>query len=524
MYKYIACIYSGKFDGFVEDNLELLEGFLKTKNRSKVFFTAEQYQIATMFFVQQKELKKARKVIDEALTRFDDTNEEFLLLDSLVDYCSNNMEASSAKASRYYSQTNNPVFLLQMSAIAAINGNYSDSEEKFEQFVVEYKYDYYNICERYLHFALFLNSHIFEDKEEKDESFMERSVLIKKSINKAIEYDIDTSMLMSYASEFYKMENTPMVKILLNRLIDINPYSKEAWKMLSYVLFSDEQYAEAIEAYKTRIAIDDIDFTIYYECGSCFLHLMEPQEALYYFEKQEKTFPMLISDDKGMYVELKNRQVICLVKLGRFSEALDICRGVLTVDALNFEATVLTGQCYFLMNQYDIALEYLLKAFKMYDVKDDKDYEQMFEIIGDVFSDSAEYCKGKKKRKELLQNAISSYQKSLIHMNIKAKKGKGNFDLAQRNFAVKYMKIGRIFMLLEDTSQSLLYLQMAHAAYPDLSTLHLFSTLVYFDAGFEDEAFWHFCRIPTLELDEFRLIIPEIEVIEKEFKKKKRRK
>lgn len=519
MYHFITCLYTGNFDGFVEERMDMVEEFMEDLDGVK-FFTSESYQVAIMHLIQNHSFTQAREVLQRAKKRFEG-EKEYLLLDVLIEYWTQRRTDAERKVKAYYAETQEPIFLLIKAALQAIKKSYSKAEDSFEEFFEQYQDPDYLPYERLMHFALYLNGDLFEDSKENEEEFLERSIVIKKLVSEALKDDqASTGELTAFASEFFRLENIPAVTTILNSVIDRDPYDKEAWGFLSFVLFQDEQYSEAAEALKTRIAIKDIDPMIYYNCGYCHQQTNNYAQAIYYYEMQAKEFPMMLSDNKEFYAELNNHKAFCLMKIGSFTEALGVCQSVLTIDPNNFQATVQTGQCYNFMNENDKALGYLLQAFKMYDPHDDKNYENMFEIIGDIFAEASE-LQEKDKQEESLGNAIISYQKSLNHLLRTSNIERSSFDQVQQKSAVKHLKIGRLFLVVQDTNQALLNFQLAFMANPELPSLHTFISIAYFLAGLDEEAFIHFSRIPTPELEEFKPLIPELAKIEREFRKKR---
>ncbi len=519
MYHFIACLYAGNFDGFVEERMDMVEEFMEDLNGIK-FFTSESYQVAIMHLMQQHSFTQAREVLQRAKSRFEGER-EYLLLDVLIEYWTQRRTEAERKAKAYYAQTSEPIFLLIRAALQAIKKNYTKAEDLFEEFFEQYEDPDYLPHERLMHFALYLNSDLFEDSKENEEEFMERSIMIKKLVIEALkDDDAGIGELKAFASEFFRMENIQVATNILNSIIDRDPYDKEAWGFLSFVLFQDERYAEAAEALKTRIAIKDIDPMIYYNCGYCHQQIHDYAQAIYYYEMQAKEFPMMLSDNKDLYAELNNHKAFCLMKIGSFTEALEVCESVLKIDPNNFQATVQIGQCYNFMNENDKALGYLLQAFKMYDPHDEKNYENMFEIIGDIFAEASE-LQEKDKQQESLGNAIISYQKSLNHLLRTSNMEKSSFEQVQKKSAIKYLKIGRLFLVVQDTNQALLNFQLALMANPDQPSLHTFISIAYYLVGLDEEAFIHFSRIPTQELEEFKPLIPELAKIEREFNKKR---
>lgn len=286
--------------------------------------------------------------------------------------------------------------------------------------------------------------------------------------------------------------------------------------MLSEILFEDEQYAEAAEAYKYRIAINDGNTMNHFQCGVCYGKLGKWAEALHYYELQEKNFPMLLMDNKEFYGSLKNNQAECLMKMGVFEQALEICLKILEIDSNNFQATVKAAQCYNFMNNNKAAVEFLLKALKMHNDYQYNEYENLFETIGDIFAEISEDQEDSEKKDTLL-NSILAYSKSLMFLNITGNVENKNFEDIQLQNAIRMLKIGRSYIILGDYTNALINFQFANYMHSELPSLQFFLTICYYHLDFIKEAFMHFERIPLPELEQFKAFMPDLLEIEKKY-------
>ncbi len=103
-------------------------------------------------------------------------------------------------------------------------------------------------------------------------------------------------------------------KILLNAMLDQNPYNSRAWHMLAESHCSTEAYEEAIEACEYALAIDERDFRALSLIANAYYHRGEYEVAHEYFTKALKEE----SDDV-----LHHMDAICLFQMGNFEEASD---------------------------------------------------------------------------------------------------------------------------------------------------------------------------------------------------------
>jgi tetratricopeptide repeat containing protein len=284
-------------------------------------------------------------------------------------------------------------------------------------------------------------------------------------------------------------------------------------------LFDAEQYKEAAEAYKYRIAINDGDSMNHFQCGLCYSRIGQWEDALHYYELQEKNFPLILMDNKEFYLKLKNKQAECLMKMGKFEDALRICTKALKIDPNNFQITVRTAQCYNFLNDNENAIVYLLKALEMNNNHRYNEYENLFGTIGDIFSEISQ-DQNPKEKEESISNAILAYKKSIIFLNLSDNADNKDFEDLQYTNAMNLLKIGRSYMLIGKYIDALINLQIANYINTDMPTLQLTLSICYYYLDFVKESLMHFELIPADELKEFKTLIPDLVEIEKLYKER----
>ena len=205
------------------------------------------------------------------------------------------------------------------------------------------------------------------------------------------------------------------------------------------------------------------------------------------------------------------------MKMGAFDRALELCRKTLEIDPNNFQSLVKIAQCHYFMGDSKEAVEYLLKALKMHNDYQNNEYESLFETVGDIFTEISENQEDADKR-ESLYNSVLAYSKSFMFLNVTGKAENRNFEDIQVQNAIRMLKIGRSYTILGDYTSALVNFQLANYMHSEIPTLQLFLTICYFRLGFTQEAFIHFERIPTSELEQFKSFMPELSEIEKKYR------
>ena len=511
-------IYSGSFGGYDPEKLELINDYFLNAGKKNRFFDSDTYEYVVAFLIEQGNFGQAREVLSVAENLFPD-KETLSIFEILIDKYYN-LENAINKSDIYFKKYNNPIFLLIKAVSLFESKRYEEGEVVHEKFINDFYTDELR-AEAYFQIALLLDDNKFDNIEDNDNEFLTRSMLTKRFIDRALSYPLDIKGLIFYAIQFRNIGNLRDAQNILNRVIDKDSYNKEAWRLLSEILFDAEQYKEAAEAYKYRIAINDGDNMNHFQCGLCYSRMGQWEDALHYYELQEKNFPFILMDNKEFYLKLKNKQAECLMKMGKFEDALRICTKALKIDPNNFQITVRTAQCYNFLNDNENAIVYLLKALEMNNNHRYNEYENLFGTIGDIFSEISQE-QSLKEREESISNAILAYKKSMIFLNMSDNADNKDFEDLQYTNAMNLLKIGRSYMLIGKYIDALINLQMANYINADMPTLQLTLSICYYYLDFVKESLMHFELIPIDELKEFKTLIPDLVEIEKLYKEHNR--
>jgi tetratricopeptide (TPR) repeat protein len=449
---YIEYIYTDSFGEFDLEEMAAISYFFENDDKNQFFDTCT-YEIATCFLMEHKQFEEAKNVLEEAKKNCP-PYDEFDLLEILIEK-HNDPQKALKPIEIYYDRTKDEDALLLKSTVLYVIGNFTEATKVFHQFLSKLNSDEEKI-ESLLEIAVF----IAEKDYEKDENFLSARVQVKQFIEKSFSYQYPKDEWIYYAEQLYFRDYLQEAKMILNHLIDLDSYNLSAWQLLSHILFDDEQYAEAAEAFRYRIALKDEDRTLYYYCGLCYHKLDKFDIALQQYDLQEEAETQEL-EDKDFYCDLLNNKGDCYMGMSMIDKALEEFRKVLSIDARNFKALVFIAQCYYVTNDNDSAIDFLEKALNLEHDYSNNQYENLYSTIAQVFIDIAEKQEPKRK-KEYLVNAVLAYNKSLMYLNLTSKAEEINYDLHNGLNAITLTQIGKLYYVLEDYVNALVNFQLAY--------------------------------------------------------------
>lgn len=102
--------------------------------------------------------------------------------------------------------------------------------------------------------------------------------------------------------------------VMLNEILDENPYHKDVWNLLAESQGATERFAEAIDSAEYVLAIDKDDRRALATKASCLFHMNQPQKA---HELYEKYLQDDSEDANVLYLD-----AVCLASLGHYADAV----------------------------------------------------------------------------------------------------------------------------------------------------------------------------------------------------------
>ena len=467
---YFDYIFDSTFGNFDADEHQIIKDFLNSEYTNE-YPDSDVLEVMICYFIENDEFEKAEELLQQALKLYPN-DEEMRLLEIIIaeekdlEYALELTEKCLAKYSDRAFFLIKTVFLFQLN-------DFDSGEEAFYEFLEKMDNDMER-TEMYYRTAVFLCSSCAVDFDS-EEGDMKRILLIKKFVEHAVSQDYSKKELLYFAADFSDYGHTKEAKLILNKAIDDNSYNLDAWRLLSEVNVAAGDYAEAADAFLYRIALNDSDKNIYFNCALCLHKAKKYELAIEYFDLQMDKFPEELEDIK-FFCDIFTAQGDCFMAMEQFDKAKNKFEEVLKINKNHFKALVLLAQCFYNQDDNEKALNYLDNALKIEPDFDNYDYENLYVIAGQIFEDISERTE---QQQEYLSGALVCYRKSLIYLNL-ARKSEKNYGYDIDNKIARTLcEIGKINLLLGDNMEALMNLQLAFHLDEDISMLNIFLVIVF---------------------------------------------
>ena len=189
--------------------------------------------------------------------------------------------------------------------------------------------------------------------------------LVKGNLNKSkkitehylIKNPKDFNALQILSGVFFKSKDFENAKLVLERLIEINPSNAQIHNNYALALFNLSEFEKALEYLNKAIKVDKKYTEAYYNRGNVFLKLQNSDLAL-------KSFDQAIELRPDYKIALNNKGNL-LKDLGKLDEALLSYQKAIKIKPTNPEEVNNCGNIYFEMERYDDALNYFSTAIKI---------------------------------------------------------------------------------------------------------------------------------------------------------------
>lgn len=207
-------------------------------------------------------------------------------------------------------------------------------------------------------------------------------------------------------------ENTEEAIDIYNQMIDIEPYSIEAWFNLGQAYMAQDKPDKAADAFDFVTAIDEKELSAWLQKANAYFENKNYQKALetyqIYFEKTDKKeFPLvymgecyeemekydkaiecynkaidLVPDYVDAYVGLST----CMLSTERFEDCLDYTDRVLRLDPFNDEVWVYRAEAFVALDKPEEAIIAYERALKL-----DNEEPETFIALGNLYLDKGDY-------------------------------------------------------------------------------------------------------------------------------------
>ena len=500
---YFNYIFDNSFGYFDADENSIIDNYLNSEN-SNEYPDSEILEIMICYYIENENFEKAEELLQQALKLYPN-DEDMRFLEILVAE-EKDAEYALELTEKCLKKYSDRVFFLIRAILLFELNDFDNGEEAFYDFLEKIGDDTEK-TEMYYRTAIFLCEDSASDYDSDDEAEMKRALLIKKFVEYAVSREYSSKEILSFAEDFFEFGYTKEAKLVLNKAIDDNSYNLDAWKMLSEINVAAGDYAEAADAFLYRIALNDSDKNLYFNCALCFQKAKKYELAIEYFDLQMDKFPEQLDDIK-FFCDILAAQGDCFMAMEEFGYAKEKFEEVLKINKNHFKALVLIAQCFYNQDDNENALIHLDNALNIEPDFDNYDYENLYVIAGQIFEDISTHSK--KHQKEYLVNALVSYRKSLVYLNLARKMERNYEDDLDNKIAFTLCQIGKINLLLGNDMEALMNLQLAFHLDENISMLNIFLVVVYLNLSFYKDALVHYQMITTEELDRYESIFPEL--------------
>jgi tetratricopeptide (TPR) repeat protein len=182
--------------------------------------------------------------------------------------------------------------------------------------------------------------------------------------------EIETAYHFLVAGEKYNPENTDLLYELAfcceqvnkpdesirvyKKIIDLDPFSHEAWFNLGQILFSGHNFTAALDAYEYAMAILPEDALCCLQKAHCNFQLNNYKDAL----EDYAEYQALTESDWQVHLFIGE----CYERLERFEESIVSYKKSLELNPENFEALTGIGICLLEQEKYSESLEFIKEA------------------------------------------------------------------------------------------------------------------------------------------------------------------
>ena len=504
---YFNYIFENTFGDFSEEESLIINNFLNPENQNQ-FPDSEILEVMICYYIENDNFNDAKELLQKALKLYPH-NEDIRFLEILITE-EESVEKALELTEEHIAKYSGMEFLLIKTILLFQLNDFSEGEETFYKFVEKVDGEMEK-NEMYYRMALFLCRENVFDYNADEENSMKRTLLIKKMVDYVVSHEYFDEGIIYFAEQFFLLGYTKEAKLIINSAIDNNSYNLEAWKTLSEINFAANAYIEAIDAFLYRIALNDSDKRLYFNCAICFQKAKDYSAAIEHFDYQIDKYPEEL-DDIQFFCDILAAQGDCFMSLQMYDEAKNKFEEVLKLNKNHFKALVLVAQCFYCQEDNEKALEYLEKALELDPDYDNFDYENLYVIAGQIFEDISENTK---RKKEYLLSALMAYNKSLIYLNLARKMEKNYDEDLDSKIALTLCQIGRVYFLLGDDINALIKFQLAFYFDEETPLVNIFLVIIYMKFDLIKDGLVHYRLLSSEDVEQYEEIFPKLKSLRK---------
>ena len=405
------------------------EGMLKTNQ--VYFFDVQEFENIIHYYIDSGEINLANKALELAIHQHPYNTELTLLKTELLIFDGNLDEAFDILDSFQELEPNNQEIYIQKATIYSKKNKHTEAIKYLEQSLI--------FCDEPLDIWSLLGIEYM---------MLDDYVNAKKYFEYHIDNDIeDHQALYNILYCYDQLKEYKNSIILLNSILEVNPYNEIAWFELGKQYLNIENKEEALSSFDFAIISEEHFVGAYIEKGKVLEILGKIDEAI-------KNYKIALQlEDASSYLYYKIG--LCYEKIKNNKAAVKYFKNAINLDPSNINAWNGIIDFYINLNNYKKAIYYLEKILKI-----DENNIGNWEKIGTLYKKNRFYSNAEKAFEKAISLGSLNYQTwidsidSLLFLNQwnraqqVAKKAKKNFPsdyLIDYRLAGCYLKIGKTF-------------------------------------------------------------------------------
>lgn len=250
-------------------------------------------------------------------------------------------------------------------------------------------------------------------------------------LDKSLEYAPENIEVLCDLSYAYEMKGDFAASIKVNdRILDIDPYSFDAWVNIGKLHSMQENFDKAIDAFDFALTVSDGDDIVLKLKGHCLLLVGRIEEAIVIFENCIELKP----DDLGSYLSLSE----CYLAQDRYDDLISILEKCEAMGGVSSEIHSKKATAYLQRGDVDVALAEISKGLQK-----DASSLDLNSIAGDIYFS-----------KDKFEESEACFMKVLEQdpLNVKVLEKIASVHILQNKFTDAISILEKLLEIQEDSS------------------------------------------------------------------------
>ena len=217
----------------------------------------------------------------------------------------------------------------------------------------------------------------------------------------------------------FQNQNYNKTKILAEKIIKLFPNYFFAWKILGFLVLTENKFDESISFLKTAIKLNSHDHETYNILGKAYLFIGKLDDAKYNF--------FTATSLKYNYFEAQYNLAMTNSKLGKFQDAEKVYKIAIELNSNHAQAHYNLGNIYVKLNNYEKAEKFYKKAIEI-----NSDYVIAYNNLGYIYWLMGKFEKSEKNYEKAISidpNYLEAYSNLGVTLQYMCK-----FDEAEFNY------------------------------------------------------------------------------------------